>query len=146
ASAFDDATSDREPVAPAVERKAWLEVAHHRIQSFDLGARDVGRVRHHELEAFVRFERLQKIANCETNSEHRTESDRILPRHRDRAFGHVDSGHAPSGSILRKRDRDASGARTNIECAPELITVTCSLERHFDQDFGFRAWDEHAWV
>src|SRR5205807_4468360 len=66
---------------------------------------------------------------------------RIAPRKLQRRRTRLDADHAPGGPLVLDGERDGAAAGTQIRDRPEF-----ALERKLDQQFGFRAWDEHRGI
>ncbi len=139
-----DAAEHGEAVRTAVQRGARLVARHLGRQRRDHRARQVRRVRHHQVEARgERAERREEIPREQPHPRREPERADVAGRDREGARRQLDGQHLRAGQ--RGRERAGDGAAAGAEVGDHRVRAARErLQRPLHQAFGLRARHQHV--
>src|SRR5712691_7182293 len=127
------------PILAADQGEARLEA---QVPALEMGVfrRDVRRVGYDQIK-LPRPERVKPVAENEVDFG--PVVARVPPREGEGCLGNVRGDDPKPRPLARESDGDRTAARSELQHAPRLIRGK-ALERELDQEFGFRAGDQHV--
>ena len=145
----DDLAQVVEPVLAREQRGVRLPPVHVRRQLARLVRRDVGRVRHDDVEALIGGERAEPIPVHERHPAREPVRRRVRARHVECALASVRGDDAGRRMLVRDRQRDAARSGAQVQHARRAhghAPRAEELEHGFHEPLRLRARDQHATV